>query len=397
MKIRGTRALTLLVAGALALTACGGDEESGGGTDPAEGSTDDGNGATEGGGEEASAGVDCTAIEELVSATADMSAEERTAFLVEKANEAGGVASLYTELNARDTAELTDMFEDAYDMDLNVYRAGSEDVRLRLLEEASAGFRGADLIEIEALDMTILEKEGIIGPASSPHREGIIDAGVFDKFTADRVTYIVPVWNPDLIAEGDIPQSLEDLADARFEGLMALEDSDVYWFAAIVKDMMENQGMSEEEAVQVFKDIAANASITSGHTTTLELLIAGQYGVTPNGYSHRVEEFKEEGAPLEWLPVNAPVVAEITAVGVVCNAANPAGALLLEDFFLSPEQGQSFFVSVQRTPGNAELQAESFGPGGDDIEPIRADVAEIVAEYEKWTTLWDSVVRAAGS
>lgn len=337
---------------------------------------------------------DCSEVQAMIDATAGMSAEDRTAYLLPIADEAGPV-SLYTELNGRDTTALADIFDDTYGIDLQVYRAGSEDVRLRVLEEASAGFQGLDLVEIEALDMTILDQEGVLAPATSPHRSGVIEAGLFDSFTADRVTYIVPVWNESIIAAADIPTSFEDLADARFAGLMALEDSDIYWFAVIMNDLMA-QGMTEEEAVGIFQSIAANSSITSGHTTTLELLIAGEYGITPNGYSHRVEQFKLEDAGLEWLPVDVPVVAEITAVGVACNAVNPAGALLLEDFFLDPATTQAFFVEVNRTPSNLELQAQAFGPGGAGIQPLKGDVAAIVADFERWTDLWDSVIRSSG-
>lgn len=396
---RTITALAAVLALALVLAACGSSdgnttttaaaptETTAPGTPTTEGTTDTTAPAT--------VANDCSAVQEMIDATAGMSADDREAFLAEKADEAGGTVSLYTELNARDTAELVGLFEDTYDMDLNVYRAGSEDVRLRVLEEASANFRGMDLVEIEALDMTILEKEGVLAPASSPHREGTIEAGVFDTWTADRVTYLVPAWNTSLVAAADAPTSFADLADPRFAGSMALEDSDIYWFAVMVNHLMNDEGMTEDEAVGLFKEIAANSSITSGHTTTLELVIAGQYGITPNAYSHRVQEFKEEGAPVEWLPVGVPVVAEITAVGVACNAVNPAGALLLEDFFLDPDLVQAFFVSVNRTPSNSALQAAAFGPGGEGIEPLRGEVGDIVDDFERWTDLWDQVVRSA--
>lgn len=380
MRPRST-SLILVLLMSLILAACGSDDTADTTAAP---SGDDTTATT--------AGTDECSVQTLIDETAGMSGSEREAYLSAIAADEDAV-NLYTELNARDTDEIAGMWEDTYDFDINVYRAGSEDVRLRVLEEAAADFRGFDLIEIEALDMTILEQEGILAPASSPYRDDIIEAGVFPTYTADRVTYIVPVWNTDIVTE--VPQSLEDLADERFNGILALEDSDIYWFAVIVEWLQNEQGMSEEEAVQVFKDIAANGSITSGHTTTLELVIAGQYGITPNGYSHRTEEFKDEGAPLEWLPVNVPVVAEITGVAVACNPRNPASALLLEDFFLSDQYGQPFFVSVQRTPGNIALQTESFGPGV-DVEPIRGDVGAIVADFERWTELWDEVVRSAG-
>ena len=338
-------------------------------------------------------GSDCTEIQELIDATAAMVPSEREAFLLKKAIEDGDNVSLYTELNVRDVDEIIDIFEETYNLDVDLFRAGSEDVRLRVLEEAAAEFRGFDLIEIEALDMTIIDQEGILAPASSPYRDGIIEAGLFDNFTADRVTYLVPVWNTGILSGEDVPQSFEDFADPRFSGQLALEDSDVYWFAVMVQHFVD-EGLTEEEAVDLFKAIAANSSITSGHTATLELLIAGQFGITPNGYSHRVEEFKKENAPIEWLPVKVPVVAEITAVAVACFANNPAGGMLLEDFFLNPDTTQAYFVSVNRTPANAAQQAEAFGPGGADIVPIQGDVSAIVEDFQKWDDLWDEVVRS---
>jgi len=338
-------------------------------------------------------GSECAEIQELIDATAAMLPSERETFLLKKAIEDGDNVSLYTELNVRDVDEIIDIFEETYNVDVDLFRAGSEDVRLRVLEEAAAGFRGFDLIEIEALDMTIIDQKGILAPASSPYREGIIEAGLFDNFTADRVTYLVPVWNTRIFSAAEAPQSFEDFADPRFSGQLALEDSDVYWFAVMVQHFVE-EGMTEEEAVDLFKTIAANSSITSGHTATLELLIAGQFGITPNGYSHRVEEFKIENAPIEWLPVKVPVVAEITAVAVACSAKNAAGGMLLEDFFLNPDTTQAYFVSVNRTPANAAQQAEAFGPGGADIVPLRGDVSAIVEDFQKWDDLWDEVVRS---
>lgn len=367
------RRLTLMVVLASVSASCGGDTSTA--------AADDAN---------------CSEVEALITETEGMTPSGRETLLHQRALEDGDNVSLYTELNIGEADELVGVFQDTYDLTVDLFRAGSEDVRLRVLEEAAAGYRGFDLVEIEALDMTIIDGEGILAPASSPYREGIIEAGLFDNFTGDRVTYLVPVWNTTIYSEADIPQDFADFADPRHLGELALESSDVYWFAVMVEHMVE-EGMSEEEAVDLFKAVAANSSITSGHTATLEFLIAGQFGITPNGYSHRVEEFKKENAPLEWLPVNVPVVAEITAVAVACHPRNPAGAMLMEDFFLRPDVAQAYFVSVNRTPANQEQQAEAFGPGGADIEPLRGDVPAIVEEFQKWDDLWDEVLRSASS
>jgi iron(III) transport system substrate-binding protein len=86
-------------------------------------------------------------------------------------------------------------------------------------------------------------------------------------------------------------------------------------------------------------------------------------------------------------------VAEVTSVGVTCTAANPAGALLLQDFILGPE-GQQAFIDDDRTPSNEKMAAESFG--GVEIEPIKTDVEAISEQYSEWSDLWQEVVHNGG-
>lgn len=330
---------------------------------------------------------------ELVESLEGVSAEEREQTLLDAAVEAGGALDFYTEINDPET--ITDPFQDKYgDLEVNVYRAGSEQIRQRVLEETSADFSGADLIEMDSLEMAILDQEGLLAPVSSPWVDQISPAAVFDNFIGDRLSYIVPGWNTSALSEADVPKSLEDYAN--FDGKLALEGSDVFWFAGLVMHM-ESEGKSRDEAVQVFKDMAANASITDGHTTTAELILAGQYDIAPNNYVHRMLEQQADGAPVEFRPVNIPVVAEITATSVHCLSDNPAGALLLQDFLLSPEdgEGQQVLLEQNRTPAIAELAQASFG--GVDIEPIEVDVLDVAANYAEWSELWDEVIRGGGS
>jgi iron(III) transport system substrate-binding protein len=330
---------------------------------------------------------------ELVETLEGLEGEEREQTLLDAAVEAGGVLDLYTEINDPET--LIDPFMEKYgDLEVNVYRAGSEQIRQRVLEESDAQFSGADLIEMDSLEMAILDSEGLLAPVSSPYTDQVSEAALFDNFIGDRLSYIVPGWNSELLDEGQVPTSLEEYAD--FDGALALEGSDVFWFAGLVMHM-ESEGKTREEAVQVFKDLAANASITSGHTTTTELVVAGQYAIAPNHFVHRLLELQEEGAPIEWSPVNIPVVAEITATSVHCLSDNPAGALLLQDFILSPAagEGQEIFVEDGRTPAIESVAQETLG--GEEIEPITVDVAEVATDYAEWSELWDEVIRSGNN
>lgn len=321
-----------------------------------------------------------------------MSPQDREKTLVDEAkNTNDGTINLYTEVN--DPTVITDPFEEKYDgMHVSVYRAGSEQIRERVLQESQANFAGADIIEMDSLEMSILDQNKLLAPADSPFLDGVTESAKFPNFTGDRLSYIVPVWNTTIIPDAQAPQSFEDLGNPRFKGKLALEGSDVFWFASLV-NYLQTQGKSKDEAVQVFKDIAGNSAITDGHTTTTDLVVAGQYGIAANNYIHRIRELQGKGAPLQFVPVKVPVVAEVTGIAVPCASANAAGALLLQDFILGPE-GQQAFIDDDRTPSNEKMAESSFG--GVDIEPIKTDVEAISEQYSEWSDLWQTVVHSGG-
>ncbi|WP_225753475.1 ABC transporter substrate-binding protein [Actinotalea sp. Marseille-Q4924] len=334
-----------------------------------------------------------SAAVDLAERAGSLEGSEREDLLLEEAVAArDGAVDFYTEIN--DPQVIVDAFEEKYgDLTVNVYRAGSEQIRQRVLEESDARFSGADLIEMDTLEMAILDENALLAPAASPLVEELSEAARFDNYIGDRLSYIVPGWNTNAVSPEQVPQSLEDYAtfDA---GKLALEGSDVFWFAGMVMHM-ESEGKTREEAVQVFKDLAANADITSGHTTTTELVVAGQYAIAPNHYVHRLLELQGKGAPIAWDPVNIPVVAEITATSVHCLSDNPAAAMLLQDFILSADGGQQIFIDEGRTPANESMAQETLG--GVDIDPLVVDVADVADNYAEWAELWDEVVRGGNA
>lgn len=370
--------LATLVAAVLVLAAC---SAPGGGSDSA--ATD----AAASGDKCADSGV--VALQDKLKGLSPADREKTLLAQAKQTN--GGTINLYGEVN--DPTVITDPFEKKYDgLHVSVYRAGSEQIRERVLQESQANFAGADIIELDSLEMAILDQNKLLAPADSPFLDGVTASAKFTNFTGDRLSYILPAWNTTIISADQAPKSFEDLKDPRFKGKLAMEGSDVFWFATLV-NYLQTQGMTKDQAVQLFKDIAANSAITDGHTSTADLVVAGQYGIVANNYLSRTRELQAKGAPLEFTPVKVPVVAEVTGLAVTCTSANPAGALLLEDFILGPE-GQQAFVDDSRTPSNEAMAAASFG--GVKLEPIKSDVEAISKQYSDWSDLWQSVIHSGG-
>ncbi len=363
--------LALSVAAVLAVAACGSPTSSGG---------DD----------TAAAPCDDSKVAALAEELSSLTGKEREDKLFEQAVADGGEVTLYGELNVDQALPLIEGFEDKYeDMTVNLYRAGTDQIRQRVLEEASASRGEADLVELDATEMAQLDAEELLIPASSPWAAEVLETGQFENYTADRLSYILPTWNTEQLAEEDIPQSLEDFTDPKYKGRLALEGSDVFWFASLVEYLVAEEGQTKDEAVDLFKRIAANADITDGHTTTSELVVAGEYDIAVNTFAHRTEAFIKEGAPVEYQPINIPVVAETTMIGIPCQSPNAAAALLLQDFFLAPDGAQKLFLDLDRTPANVEVAATQLT----GVEPIEVDIAAVSDNYAEWEELWTEVLR----
>jgi iron(III) transport system substrate-binding protein len=348
----------LAIAGTvLALAACGGSS--------GESSSDEG-----------------TGFDEVFASIEGLSGDERHDRLVELAQQEGEL-SLYTSMAADRVAEILDAFEGKFDIDVAVYRANSETIVPRLLEEAKAGFRGADVVRVQGLAMVNLNDEGILVDYSSPQLENLLDGTTFEGWTADSFSTFVVSWNTELVPEAERPTSWEDLADPRWKGLVAIEAGDVNWYAAL-RDYWLEQGKSEEEVDGLFEAIAGNALVVRGHTLLGQLMAAGEVAVGPN-YALRVDAFAKDGAPLAWQPPVEPIFPEPQGVGLVKGAQHPAAALLFADWLLS--EGQPILAAQEADPARRDLAAAP------DSARRVIDVAAIAADQEALTESYDQLLR----
>jgi iron(III) transport system substrate-binding protein len=348
-------AVLVLTGAALAPAACGG-------------SSDEGNN-------------DGAGLDEVLAEVAGLSGDERRDRLSELAQEEGAL-SLYTSMANDRLAVVIGAFEDEYGIDVAVYRANSEAVVPRLLEEAEAGFRGADVVRVQGLGMVNLNNAGILGDYESPQREKLIDGAIFDGWTADSFSTFAVSWNTDLVPEADVPTSWEALADPKWAGQLAIEAGDVNWYAALREYWLE-QGKSEEEADRLFEAIASNALVVSGHTLLGQLMAAGEFAIGPN-YSFRVDVFREEGAPLAWEPAVEPLFPEPQGVGVVASAEHPAAALLFVDWLLG--DGQAVLAE------DTDVARRDLASAPDANRRV-IDVAAVASEQEELTERYDQLLR----
>jgi len=316
-----------------------------------------------------------------------MSGQERTDELVACAEEEGQL-NVYT--SNTDMDDLIDGFSDEYDVDVNNYRANSETVLQRILQEDEAGYYGADIFETNALELGVAEQEGLLYPYAGELRDSVLEAGrQAEAWTATRFNVFVIGWNTDKVSADEVPTSLEELAEPQWKGRVSMELGDVDWFTAMHDYYVEEQGKSEEEFTDLMTKIASNAQIAKGHTTQGELLSAGQFDITVSSYSHTIDKAADEGAPVAWKPASGdpaqPLVVRPNGIGLVKTATNPCAALLFVDFELTG--GQKIFADNFRI-GSIEGTDNPLA----QYETYAVPEKKLLDDPDTWNAAYEDVV-----
>ncbi len=235
----------------------------------------------------------------------------------------------YTAMNVPDTDALRRPFVERYPfLKLTVLRATGEKVRTRILTEARAKRFAWDIVSFNLLDMDALAAEGLLAAyrsaeAATGYAPGAVDP--HGRWAAIYVRQYVIGYNTRQVKPDEAPRSWSDLLAPRWAGKLALDESDVEWYA--------------------------------GHSLLTRLLVAGDF---PLALVHaaEIEKEKQEGAPVEWVRTLDPVVTSPSQVAISARAPHPAAARLFVDFLLSSE-GQALIRSRGRVPARTGIDADT--------------------------------------
>ncbi|MEU4481067.1 extracellular solute-binding protein [Micromonospora sp. NPDC023966] len=324
-----------------------------------------------------------TAAEKVYAEIAGLSGKQRRDKLVELAEKEGKL-DLYTSMTSDVADAVTGEFSDKFGIDVNVYRAGSETVLQRILQEQGANFRGNDVVETNANELFALNKEHFLAEYKGERRDLVPEAGRFEGWTATRFNLFAPSWNTKLVPAEQQPKTWEDLADPKWDGKLSMELADYDWYLTLY-GYWKKQSKSDEEIDRLFAAMAQGAKIAKGHTVQGELLSAGQFSVVASNYSYIVERAKKKGAPVDYLPFVQPVIARPNGVGLMKTAQHPAAAMLFADWLL--EEGQKLLVDEGLTPAIVEDNDPLKG-----VEIVPVDVKTLVEHGDEWSKRYEKVV-----
>jgi len=311
--------------------------------------------------------------------------QERRDTLLKDAKSEGAV-SLYTSMTSDVADAVTKAFTDQTGIKVNLYRADSETVLQRILQEASAHHAGADAVETDALEMASLGKEQLIQPYTGERRDMVDNEGKFETWTADRYNLFAPSWNTTKVAAGAQPTSWEALADPKWDGGLAMELNDYDWYMTLY-EYWQKKGKSTADIDKLFSDMARGAKVVKGHTVMGEMLSAGQYSVAASNYSYIVQKAMNKGAPVAYQPFVQPVIARPQGAAALKSAPHPAAALLFQDWLMT--EGQQVFVEQGLTPS---IEPANLKDPLDGLEVIPVDVNQLLDKQKEWSDRYDALL-----
>ena len=298
-------------------------------------------------------------------------------------------SSLYT--SNTDIDDVVKAFEAKYGLKVDTYRANSETVLQRILQESSAHYQGADLVETNAGELNDLQQQKLLSDYKGALRDKVRPEGQKDGWTADRFNAFVVGWNTNKVAAGTEPKTLKDLAGPQWKGRVGFEIGDVDWYAAMY-DYYKSQGMSDADVNGLFTSLAHNAKIAKGHTVMGELLSAGEFDTAVSIYSHTVDNAAAKGAPVAWKTAGKPVepvVVRPNGAGLMTSAKHPAAAMLFLDFLLT--DGQAVIAGANRIGAIPTADDPLAG-----VQTVSVPENELLTDSKKWNDAYKQVTDAGG-
>jgi ABC-type Fe3+ transport system substrate-binding protein len=308
---------------------------------------------------------------------------DRAQKILEGAKKEGELA-IYTSAQQDDMGALVSAFEKKYGIKVTIWRASSEKVLQRAVQEARGNRHTMDVAETNGPEMEALSREKILTAVKSPYLADLIAPAVrpHGEWVGTRLNVFVQAYNTKLVKKEELPKTWEDLANPKWKGKLGIEQEDSDWLAG------EFAELGEAHAMKVFKDIVAanGVSVRKGHTLLTQLVVSGEIPLALTVYNYKAEQLKNKGAPIDWFSIG-PAIARPNGVGVAAKAPHPHAAVLFFDFEIS-EEGQKILAGRDFVPTSKKVDTPL-----NKIPMKFVDARVALDEYQKWEKLYDELFR----
>jgi iron(III) transport system substrate-binding protein len=350
-----------------------------------------------GDGADAAACEDGNSPQEAYAAVEGQTGDERYETLLALAKEESAPFGYYH--SGTFTAEI-EAFQEKTGLEVGDFEATSERVMERARAEQEAGRVNSAVILGGDEDMQALYAAGGLADLETTARELVGEEQQAEAWVSPVVIMMMPAYNTKAVNPADAPETWEEFF-TEFDGRVGIEITDWKWYAALVQQyFMEQQGMTEEEAIALITQGLQGAQTVDGHTLTASLLASEQYDYVPNVFAHYIPGLQEEGAPVTYdnLSPDMPPVYLQLGVGLTEGTCQAASGLLFLEFLMSSE-GQEIIASRDYVAPATSYEGESLleqYPNAMPGEPVARDGQSPAEANQEWIAKYDELLRAIG-
>ena len=333
------------------------------------------------------------AVMVLTIATGSVAAD---ANLVDAAKREGRVTWYTTLVIDQFVRPLSQAFERKYGIKVEYVRSTSNEVILRVTNEAKAGRIMADVIDGNAYAGALRRENLLLDWLPSATTK--MPPQYYDRdgyWVATNLFVLTPGFNTDLVPKGSEPRTFEDLLNPRWKGQIAWGTIPVAASApGFIGNVLDHMG--EEKGMEYLRKLARQDIVDVGMAAgrpLVDMLISGERAIALQIFHHHTVISSQKGAPVDWIAMQ-PAFANLSITSVLRNAPHPNAGKLLIEFILSRE-GQEILKAANYTPVDPDvpLLDQRLRPNDDTLRVRWFSPEETERNMPKWTQILKDLFR----
>jgi iron(III) transport system substrate-binding protein len=281
--------------------------------------------------------------------------------------------------------EIAPKFEEKTGIEVELRNGSDSELAAQLIQEGDASPADVFLTE-NTPAMSAVERAGMLAPLEAAATQPIPaqyrpESGLWTGFVA-RSTVLV--YNPDLIKEDELPDSILDLADPEWAGKVSFSPTGAD-FQAIVAAILDLEG--EAATREWLAGIQANGTVYDGNNVVLESVNSGEVatGIEYHYYWYRDQaesgEYSDDSELFFFGDQDPGAFVSISGAGVLENAENADEA---QEFiaYLTSEEGQQALADsyALEYPLNPAVSLDPPVKPFSELEPPTVAVSDLDGE-----------------
>lgn len=264
---------------------------------------------------------------------------------------------------------------------VEVYRAGTGDLKARIASEKQSGKVGADVLwAADAVTFEGYAKDGLLTELSGVNTDDVIEEAKDTEnfYVGTRIIPTVIAYNTGVVEEKDAPKSWADLTDPKFKDKLVMPDPAVSGAAAFNASVWKN---SPELGSDWITALGQNHPMIAQSNGPASQEIAG--GGHPVGVvvDYLVRDLAKKGSPVavSYPSEGVPYVTEPAGIFADSSAKDAAQKYL--EFLLS-EEGQKLAAKQNYLPVRRDAASPEGTKALKDIKLMTPKLEQVVADQD---------------